>query len=240
MRKVIASRLTAAHQQIPVFYLTIDCEVDRLLAAREEINVNAPKAGTSSEAAYKVSVNDLVIKAAALALRSVPTVNAQWNGDSIRLLRSIDIAVAVAYEGGLITPIIWNADAKGVGTIATEMKELAARARAGKLKPEEYQGGGFSVSNLGMYGIRQFTSIINPPQACILAVGAGEQRAIVRNSNVEIATLMSVTLTCDHRVVDGALGGTLAAIVQAVRRSAGNHARLARPTTRAPASGRSS
>jgi pyruvate dehydrogenase E2 component (dihydrolipoamide acetyltransferase) len=206
VRKVIASRLTAAHQQVPVFYLTVDCEIDRLMAAREEINAHAPKSGQAGEAAYKISLNDLVIKAAALALRSVPAVNALWNGDSIRVLRSIDIAVAVAYEGGLITPIIWNADAKGLATIALEMKELAARARAGKLKPEEYQGGGFSVSNLGMYGIRQFTSIINPPQACILAVGAGEQRVVVRDGKIETATLMTVTLTCDHRVVDGALG----------------------------------
>ncbi len=206
VRKVIASRLTAAHQQIPVFYLTVDCEIDRLLAARQEINDNAPKDKKSGEPAYKISVNDLVVKAAALALRRVPAVNASWTGDAIRILHTVDIAVAVAYEGGLITPIIWDADRKGVAQIAAEMKDLAARARAGKLKPQEYQGGGFSVSNLGMYGIRQFTSIINPPQACILAVGAGEQRPLVRNGKLEIATLMTVTLTCDHRVVDGALG----------------------------------
>jgi pyruvate dehydrogenase E2 component (dihydrolipoamide acetyltransferase) len=206
VRKVIATRLTAAHQQIPVFYLTVDCEIDRLLAARQEINESAPKDKKSGEPAYKVSVNDLVVKAAALALRKVPAVNASWLGEAIRVFHTVDVAVAVAYEGGLITPIVRDADLKGVAQISIEMKELAGRARVGRLKPEEYQGGGFSVSNLGMHNIRQFTSIINPPQACILAVGAGEQRPLVRAGKLEIATLMSVTLTCDHRVVDGALG----------------------------------
>ncbi len=208
VRKVIARRMTEAHTTIPVFYLTVDCEIDRLLAARAEINDAAPRDKKTNEPAYKVSVNDLVIKAAALALRSVPAVNAQWAETVIRQLNTVDISVAVAYEGGLITPIIWNADQKGVAQIANEMKALAERARAGKLKPEEYQGGGFSISNLGMYGIKQFTAVINPPQACILAVAQGEPRPVVRGGKVEVATLMSVTLACDHRVVDGATGAT--------------------------------
>ena len=208
VRKVIAKRMTEAHTTIPVFYLTVDCEIDRLLAARAEINDAAPKDKKSKEPAYKVSVNDLVIKASACALRAVPAVNAQWGETVIRQLNTVDISVAVAYEGGLITPIIWNADQKGVAQIATEMKVLAERARAGKLKPEEYQGGGFSISNLGMYGMKQFTAVINPPQACILAVAQGEQRPIVRGGKIEVATIMSVTLACDHRVVDGATGAT--------------------------------
>jgi pyruvate dehydrogenase E2 component (dihydrolipoamide acetyltransferase) len=206
VRKVIAKRMTEAHTTIPVFYLTVDCEIDRLLAARAEINDAAPKDRKTKEPAYKVSVNDLVIKAAALALRAVPAVNAQWAETAIRKLHTVDISVAVAYEGGLITPIVFDADVKGVARIAADMKELAARARAGRLKPEEYQGGGFSISNLGMYGIKQFTAVINPPQACILAVAAGEARPVVRAGKLEVATIMSVTLTCDHRVVDGALG----------------------------------
>jgi pyruvate dehydrogenase E2 component (dihydrolipoamide acetyltransferase) len=198
--------MTEAHTTIPVFYLTVDCEIDRLLAARAEINDAAPKEKKTKEPAYKVSVNDLVIKAAACALRAVPAVNAQWGETVLRQLNTVDISVAVAYEGGLITPIIFNADQKGVAQIANEMKALAERARAGKLKPEEYQGGGFSISNLGMYGIKQFTAVINPPQACILAVAQGEQRPVVRGGKIEVATIMSVTLACDHRVVDGATG----------------------------------
>jgi pyruvate dehydrogenase E2 component (dihydrolipoamide acetyltransferase) len=208
VRKVIAKRMTEAHTTIPVFYLTVDCEIDRLLAARAEINDAAPKDKKTKEPAYKVSVNDLVIKAAACALRAVPSVNAQWGETAIRQLNTVDVSVAVAYEGGLITPIIFNADLKGVAQIATEMKALAERARTGKLKPEEYQGGGFSISNLGMYSMKQFTAVINPPQACILAVAQGEQRPIVRAGKIEIATMMSVTLACDHRVVDGATGAT--------------------------------
>ena len=208
VRKVIAKRMTEAHTTIPVFYLTVDCEIDGLLAARAEINDAAPKDKKTKEPAYKVSVNDLVIKAAACALRAVPAVNAQWGETVIRQLNTVDVSVAVAYEGGLITPIIWNADQKGVAQIAAEMKALAERARAGKLKPEEYQGGGFSISNLGMYGMKQFTAVINPPQACILAVAQGELRPIVRGGKIEVATIMSVTLACDHRVVDGATGAT--------------------------------
>jgi len=208
VRKVIAQRMTQAHTTIPVFYLTVDCEIDRLLAARTEINDAAPKDKKTKEPAYKVSVNDLVIKAAACALRAVPAVNAQWAESVIRQLNTVDISVAVAYEGGLITPIIFDADKKGVAQIAAEMKGLAERARAGRLKPEEYQGGGFSISNLGMYGMKHFTAVINPPQACILAVGSGEKRPIARGDKFEIATIMTVTLTCDHRVADGATGAT--------------------------------
>ncbi len=199
VRKIIARRLTEAARDIPHIYLTIDCEIDALLAARKQIN-------NAAADAYKVSVNDMVIKASAVALRRVPGVNAQWTETATRMLNTVDVSVAVAIDRGLITPIIWNADKKGLAQISEEMKELAGRAREGKLMPEEFQGGGFSVSNLGMYGISNFTSIINPPQACILAVGAGAPRALVTNGDVRVATVMSVTLSCDHRVVDGALG----------------------------------
>ena len=199
VRKIIAKRLTESARDIPHIYLTVDCEIDAMLAARKQIN-------DAADEAYKVSVNDLVIKASAIALRRVPGVNAQWTETATRMLNTVDISVAVAYDGGLITPIIWDADRKGLAQISEEMKDLAGRARDGKLMPEEFQGGGFSVSNLGMYGISNFTSIINPPQACILAVGAGEQRALVSGGDVRVATVMSVTLACDHRVVDGAVG----------------------------------
>ena len=206
VRKVIARRLTEADRDIPQFYLTIDCEIDRLLAARKEINDAAPVDRESGKPAYKVSVNDMVVKACALALRKVPEVNASWSDDAVIQYNTVDVSVAVATDGGLITPIIRNADLKGLAAISEEMKELAGRARQGKLMPEEYQGGGFSVSNLGMFGIKDFTSIINPPQACILAVAAGEERPVARNGEIVVRTIMSVTLTCDHRVVDGALG----------------------------------
>ena len=199
VRKVIARRLTEADRDIPQIYLSVDMEIDRLLGARREIN-------EALEGAAKVSVNDMVIKAAALALRRVPAVNAQWTDTATVQLGAVDISVAVAYEGGLITPIIFDADCKGLAQIANEMKELAGRAREGRLKPEEYQGGSFSVSNLGMYGIGHFTSIVNPPQAGILAVGAGVQKVVVRDGEMQIATVMTCTLTCDHRVIDGALG----------------------------------
>ncbi len=202
VHKIIAQRLSEAKRTIPHFYVTIDCEIDRLLAARREINADAPE----GEGAYKVSVNDLVIKAVALALRRIPAVNAAWAETAIRRYSAVDVAVAVATDRGLITPIVRNADAKGLAAIAREMGDLAARARAGKLMPEEYQGGGFTVSNLGMYGVREFAAVINPPQAAILAVGAGEARPIVRDGEISIATIMSCTLSCDHRVVDGALG----------------------------------
>jgi pyruvate dehydrogenase E2 component (dihydrolipoyllysine-residue acetyltransferase) len=206
MRKVIAERLTAADRDIPQFYLTVDCEIDELLKARTAINDAAPVDRESGKPAYKVSVNDMVIKAAAIATRQFPAVNASWSAEGIVQYNTIDVSVAVAIEGGLITPIIRNADLKGLAAISAEMKELAGRAKAGKLMPEEYQGGGFSVSNLGMFGIKDFTSIINPPQACILAVAAGEERPVVRDGEIVARTMMSVTLTCDHRVVDGATG----------------------------------
>ncbi len=201
MRRVIAERLQEAKQTIPHFYLTVDCEVDRLLELRKELN------GRSDD--YKLSVNDFVIKALAMALRKVPDANAAWGGDVLRRFTTVDISVAVAIDGGLITPIIRNADTKGLVDISEEMKELAGRAREGKLMPEEYQGGTFSLSNLGMFGIKQFDAVINPPQAGIIAVGAGEQRPVVKDGALDVATVMSCTLSCDHRVIDGAVGARL-------------------------------
>jgi pyruvate dehydrogenase E2 component (dihydrolipoamide acetyltransferase) len=198
MRKVIARRLTESKHDAPHFYMTIDCNIDRLLQLRQEINAKREK--------DKISVNDFVIKAAALGLRQVPAANASWTEAAVRLYQAADVSVAVATPGGLITPIIRGADSKGLSVISAEMKDLAARARDGKLKPEEYQGGTFSVSNLGMYGIREFAAVINPPQGAILAVGAGEQRPIVKDNALAIATMMSCTLSVDHRVVDGAIG----------------------------------
>jgi pyruvate dehydrogenase E2 component (dihydrolipoamide acetyltransferase) len=199
MRKIIAQRLTQAKQTVPHFYLTVDCEIDALLALRRQLNDKA-------DGAYKLSVNDLAIKAAAVALRRVPAANASYSEDGIRHYKSADISVAVATERGLITPIVRGAEAKGLETISNEMKELIEKAHAGKLAPEEYQGGTFSISNLGMYGVKQFEAVINPPQGCILAVGAGEKRPVVKDDAVAIATMMSVTLSVDHRVVDGAIG----------------------------------
>lgn len=199
MRKTIARRLLEAKQTIPHFYLSIDIELDALLDLRTRLNARP-------NADYKLSVNDFVIKAVALALRKVPACNASFAGDKILRYRDVDVAVAVAIEGGLVTPIIRQADRKSLSVISAEMKELAAKAKAGKLQPHEFQGGGFTVSNLGMYGISEFAAIINPPQACILAVGAGEKRPVVRDDRITIRTLMTVTLSTDHRVVDGALG----------------------------------
>ena len=199
MRNVIARRLTEAKQTIPHFYLTIDCELDALLAMRAQLNGR-------EGADYKLSVNDFVIKAVALGMRKVPGVNAAWGGDRIFQFKDVDVSVAVAIDGGLITPIVRKADQKGLSTISNEMKDLAKRAKDGKLKPEEFQGGGFSISNLGMYGIKDFLAVINPPQACILAVGAGERRPVVKGDEIKIATVMAVSLSTDHRVVDGALG----------------------------------
>jgi pyruvate dehydrogenase E2 component (dihydrolipoamide acetyltransferase) len=204
MRKVIAKRLLEAKLTVPHFYLTIDCEMDNLLALRNEINSKAPN--DKDNPLYKVSVNDFVIKASAHALKVVPQANASWSDEGIICYNNIDIAVAVAIDDGLTTPIIRNADQKGIAQISNEMKELAKRAKANALRLEEFQGGGFSISNLGMYGIRQFSAIVNPPQSCILAVGTTEQRVVVRNNKMEIATMMTVTISCDHRVVDGALG----------------------------------
>jgi pyruvate dehydrogenase E2 component (dihydrolipoamide acetyltransferase) len=208
MRRTIAQRLTQSTQSIPHFYLTIDCNIGKLLAAREEINASAPK-DKDGKPAYKLSVNDFVIKALALALQRIPDANVSWTQGSMLKHKHSDVGVAVALPGGLITPIVRKAETKSLSAISNEMRDLAARARARKLKPQEYQGGTTSVSNLGMYGIKDFTAVINPPQSTILAVGAGEERAIARNGKIEAAHMMSVTLSCDHRAVDGALGAEL-------------------------------
>ncbi|MBM3951653.1 MAG: pyruvate dehydrogenase complex dihydrolipoamide acetyltransferase [Rhodospirillales bacterium] len=202
-RKAVARRLSESKRDIPHFYLSIDCELDALLKLRADLNARAPKDG---EGAYKLSVNDFVVRATALALRKVPAANATWTDAAIRLYRNVDISVAVATPLGLITPVIRRADAKGLAEISREMKALAEKARAGKLTPAEYEGGGFTISNLGMYGIKSFSAIINPPQSCILAVGAGEQRPVVKNGALAIATVMTCTLSVDHRSVDGAVG----------------------------------
>jgi len=197
MRRVIARRLTESKQTVPHFYLTVDCDIDKLLEARAAI---------AAAAEVKVSVNDFVIKAAALALRKVPEANASWSEDAILRWNAVDIAVAVALDDGLITPIVKNADQKGLAQIAAEMKDLSARARTGKLKLTEFQGGTFSISNMGMFGVKEFAAVINPPHGCILAVGVGEQRPVVKNGALAVASVMSCTLACDHRVVDGAVG----------------------------------
>ena len=208
MRKAIAARLTEAKQTIPHFYLTMDVDLDTLLKLREEANAGAPKKG--DEAAYKLSVNDFVIKGLALALQRVPAANAVWAGDRILRFKHSDIGVAVAIDGGLITPVIRNAEQKSLSAISNEMKELAARARAKKLKPAEYQGGASAISNLGMHGVREFSAIINPPHATILAVGAAQRRPVEsEDGGIRFVSQMSVTLSCDHRVVDGALGAEL-------------------------------
>jgi len=198
MRQTIARRLSEAKQTVPHFYLSIDCRIDELLRVRKELNNRFEN--------IKISVNDFVIRASALALRQVPAANASWDDSGILLYEHADVSVAVATPNGLITPIVKQAETKGLATISAEMKDLAARARDGKLAPEEYQGGTFSVSNLGMFGIRDFAAIINPPQGCILAVGAGEQRPVVTDGAVAAATVMTCTLSVDHRVVDGAIG----------------------------------
>ena len=198
MRRVIARRLTESKQTVPHFYLTIDCEIDALLKIRGELNAKSDT--------YRISVNDFVIRAAALALRQVPAANASWSDEAILLWDSVDVAVAVALDDGLITPIVKAADRKGLAAIAHETKDLVARARGGKLKLEEFQGGTFSISNLGMYGVREFAAVINPPHGGILAVGAGEQRPVVKNGTLTVATVVSCTLSCDHRAVDGAVG----------------------------------
>ncbi len=208
MRKIIAQRLVQAKQTIPHFYLTIECNLDRLLAAREQINAQAPK-DKDGKVAYKLSVNDFVIKALALALQRVPDANVTWTEGALLKHRSSDVGVAVAIPGGLITPVVRDAHQKSLSAISREMKDFAARARNRRLKPEEYQGGSTAVSNLGMYGIKEFSAVINPPQATILAVGAGEQRAVVIDGKIEIANMMTVTLSTDHRAVDGALGAEL-------------------------------
>ena len=208
MRKTIARRMTESFRDVPHFPLTIDVELDRLLAARADINARFGDQGV------KVSVNDILIRACALGLMRVPESNASYTPDGIALHHHADIAVAVAIDGGLITPIIRGAEQKGLAAISAEMADLAARARARKLKPEEYQGGTFSISNLGMMGIKSFASILNEPHGMIMSVGAGEKRPVVRGEQLAIASVMTVTLTCDHRVVDGAIG---AAFLKAFR-----------------------
>ncbi|HTZ38489.1 MAG TPA: pyruvate dehydrogenase complex dihydrolipoamide acetyltransferase [Stellaceae bacterium] len=215
MRRVIARRLTESKQNVPHFYETIDCEIDELLRVRKLLNEGAPD--------LNISVNDFVIRAAGLALRQVPAANASWSEDAIILWERADIAMAVALDDGLITPIIRGADLKGLQQIAAETKDLAQRARAGKLKLEEFQGGTFSISNLGMYGIREFAAVINPPHGCILAVGAGAPRPVVKNGELAIATVMSCTISCDHRAVDGAVG---ARFLQAFKRLIDEPARM--------------
>ncbi len=202
VRKVIARRLTEAKQHIPHFYLTIDCDIDALLGTRRQVNNRfaAKKPG------IKISVNDLVVKAAALALVDVPAANASWSEEAIRRYNDIDISVAVATDNGLITPVVRNADQLAIADISSTIKDLAKRANDGRLHPDEYRGGGFTISNLGMYGIKEFQAIINPPQSCILAVGAGEKRAVVRDDIIASATMMTCTLSVDHRSVDGAIG----------------------------------
>jgi len=213
MRRVIARRLTESKQTIPHFYLSTDIALDALLKLRGDLNARSAKEGAG---AFKLSVNDLIIKATAIAIARVPRVNASYTEEGIAEYEDIDISVAVAIPDGLITPIIRQADRKGLAAISNEMKELIGRAKAGKLKPEEFQGGGFSISNLGMYGVREFTAVINPPQAAILAVGAGEQRPVVKNGALGIATMMTCTLSVDHRVIDGALGAEWLSALKAI------------------------
>ncbi|WP_192856738.1 2-oxo acid dehydrogenase subunit E2, partial [Manganibacter manganicus] len=211
MRKTIARRLVEAKSTIPHFYLTLDCELDALLALRKQLNGAAPMKKTEhgEVPAYKLSVNDLIIKAMAMALMAVPDANASWTESAMVKHRHADVGVAVSIPGGLITPIVRKADEKSLSAISNEMKDMAKRARERKLKPEEYQGGTTAVSNLGMFGIKDFAAVINPPHATILAVGAGEERPVVKNGEIAIATVMSVTLSTDHRAVDGALGAEL-------------------------------
>ena len=199
IRKTIAERLVKSKNEAPHFYLSIDCNIEQLLKSRSTINSKA-----NDE--YKISVNDMIIKAASATLLKVPKANASWENENTRYFKNTDISVAVAIDGGLITPIIKNVEFKGLLEISNEMKTLAHKANEGKLKPEDYIGGSFSISNLGMYGIKEFSAVINPPQGCIIAIGVGEQRAIVTNNQISIATMMTVTLSCDHRVVDGAVG----------------------------------
>ncbi len=215
MRRTIAQRLTAAAQSMPVFYLTVDCDIGKLLAAREEINAAAPQ-GKDGKPGFKLSVNDFVIKALAIALQKVPDCNVSWTEGGMLKHKHSDVGVAVAMPNGLITPIIRSAETKSLSAISNEMRDLATRARDRKLKPHEYQGGATSVSNLGMYGIKDFTAVINPPQSTILAVGTGEERAVVRDGKIIAAHIMSVTLACDHRAIDGALGAVMISAFKAL------------------------
>jgi pyruvate dehydrogenase E2 component (dihydrolipoamide acetyltransferase) len=208
MRKTIAKRLTEAKLTIPHYYLTVDIELDALLAARHEINASAPM-GEDGKPRYRVSVNDLLIKALALALMKIPDANVSWTEAGMLKHKHADVGVAVAIPGGLITPIVRHAEEKSMSVIANEMKDLIARARTRKLKPQEYQGGSSAISNLGMYGIKEFAAVINPPHATIVAVGAGEERPVAHKGKIEAATVMGATLSADHRAVDGAVGAEL-------------------------------
>jgi pyruvate dehydrogenase E2 component (dihydrolipoamide acetyltransferase) len=208
MRKAIAKRLTASASSIPHFYLSIDCRIDALLGARKRLNDASPK----GEGSYKLSVNDFLVKAAALALIKSPAVNASWTDNAVLRHKHADVGVAVALDFGLITPIVFQAENKGLAAISNEVKSLAERARTKKLKPQEYEGGTFAISNLGMFGISHFTAVINPPHAGILAVGAGVEKPVVTAGKIEIATVMSVTMSCDHRVIDGATGSRFLAV----------------------------
>jgi pyruvate dehydrogenase E2 component (dihydrolipoamide acetyltransferase) len=203
MRKSIAKRLTASKRDIPHYYLTVDCELDTLMKARASLNAQSPKDGPG---AYKLSVNDFIVKASALALMKVPEVNSSWTDTALLRHTHADIGVAVALDFGLITPIVTAAEGRGLADISRMVKDLAERARLKKLKPQEFEGGTFAISNLGMFGIKDFTAVINPPHAAILAIGAGEQRVVVRNGAPAAATVMTVRLSCDHRVIDGATG----------------------------------
>ena len=207
VRKTIARRLSESKQTVPHFYLTVECRIDALMTAREEIN-------EAAKGAYKLSVNDFVIKACANALKAYPAANVAWTDDAILQYKHADISVAVSTPNGLITPIVKAAETKGLKEISAEVKDLAGRAREGKLKPQEFQGGTFSVSNLGMFGIKEFGAIINPPQACILAVGAGEQKPYASNGEIKIGTFMTCTLSVDHRAVDGSVGAEFLQILK--------------------------
>jgi pyruvate dehydrogenase E2 component (dihydrolipoamide acetyltransferase) len=208
MRKVIATRMTESKQQVPHFYLTVDCEIDKLLEARKELNARA------KDGEFKISVNDMVIKASAAALMEVPRANSGWSDEGIRLYKQADISVAVAIDDGLVTPIVRRAESKGMRRISEEMGNLAMRAREGKLMPEEYLGGTFTISNLGMFGVKHFEAVINQPQGAILAVGAGEQRPVVRDGELAVATVMSLTLSVDHRALDGAIGAQFLSVLK--------------------------
>ena len=218
IRKVIAQRLVESKQNIPHFYLSLDCEIDSLKGMLKELNANAPASLNSmtgnKEATYKLTINDFLVKAVAKAMERVPQVNSSWSATAMLHHEDIDISVAVSTDAGLITPIVFKANTKGLVSISSEIRQLAATARKGQLQAHQYQGGGFTISNLGMYGIDNFSAIINPPQACILAVGAGKQKPVVKDGQLAVATLMNLTLSADHRVVDGAVGAQFLSVLK--------------------------
>ena len=218
IRKVIAQRLVESKQNIPHFYLSLDCEIDSLKGMLKELNANAPASLNSmtgnKEATYKLTINDFLVKAVAKAMEQVPQVNSSWSDTAMLHHEDIDISVAVSTDAGLITPIVFKANTKGLVSISSEIRQLAATARKGQLQAHQYQGGGFTISNLGMYGIDNFSAIINPPQACILAVGAGKQKPVVKDGQLAVATLMNLTLSADHRVVDGAVGAQFLSVLK--------------------------